>query len=285
MTDTVAVVLITYNRIELLKEVLHGIQSQTYPIQNIIVVNNGSSDGTLEWLQVQSGLTVINQDNVGSSGGQYTGIQAASKTGAKWIWTMDDDVVPDSKCLEKLLKPKGDDLVRAPLRYAAEGGIFYNDVIKLNLSNPFSSIWEGIISDEDLQDEYVEAEGITFEGPIFNASYVEKIGLPEKKFFIFADDTDYMIRLVKAGAKCILVRDAKLQRKLTVPKVDISMNWKSYYMVRNIIAIDRMHGELFVSLIRPFAYLISWAKKCKSINEFKTVWKAFIDGYFYKSEN
>ncbi len=285
MTDTVVVVLITYNRIELLKEVLYGIQSQTYPIQHIIVVNNGSSDGTYEWLQEQSGLTVINQDNVGSSGGQYAGIQAASKTNAKWIWTMDDDVVPEPKCLEKLLIPKGDDLVRAPLRYASEGGIFYNDVIKLNLSNPFSSIWEGVISDEDLQDEYVEAEGITFEGPLFHASYVEKIGLPEKKFFIFADDTDYMIRLVKAGAKCILVRDAKLQRKLPVPKVDISLNWKSYYMVRNIIAIDRMHGELFVSLIRPFAYLISWVKKCKSIDEFKTVWKAFIDGYFYKSEN
>ncbi len=285
MKNTVAVVLITFNRLELLKEVLTGIQNQTYPIDRIFVVNNGSTDGTSEWLAVQDNITVINQENVGSSGGQYTGIKAASECGTKWIWTMDDDVVPASDCLEKLLIPEGDSIVRAPLRYAAEGGVFYNDVKKLNLNNPFSSIWEGIIEDKDLENEYIEADGITFEGPLFASSYVELIGLPEKKFFIFADDTDYMIRLVKAGAKCIIVRDAKLQRKLPVPKVDISMNWKSYYMVRNIIAIDRMHGELLVSIFRPFAYLISWARKCKSMNEFKTVWKAFVAGYFYKSEN
>ncbi len=285
MKNTVAVVLITFNRLELLKEVLTGIQNQTYPIDRIFVVNNGSTDGTSEWLAVQDNITVINQENVGSSGGQYTGIKAASECGTKWIWTMDDDVVPAPDCLEKLLIPEGDSIVRAPLRYAAEGGVFYNDVKKLNLNNPFSSIWEGIIEDKDLENEYIEADGITFEGPLFASSYVELIGLPEKKFFIFADDTDYMIRLVKAGAKCIIVRDAKLQRKLPVPKVDISMNWKSYYMVRNIIAIDRMHGELLVSIFRPFAYLISWARKCKSMKEFKTVWKAFVDGYFYKSEN
>ncbi len=285
MKNTVAVVLITFNRLELLKEVLGGIQKQTYPIDRIFVVNNGSTDGTSEWLAVQDNITVINQENVGSSGGQYTGIKAASECGTKWIWTMDDDVVPAPDCLEKLLIPEGDSIVRAPLRYAAEGGVFYNDVKKLNLNNPFSSIWEGIIEDKDLENEYIEADGITFEGPLFASSYVELIGLPEKKFFIFADDTDYMIRLVKAGAKCIIVRDAKLQRKLPVPKVDISMNWKSYYMVRNIIAIDRMHGELLVSLLRPIAYFISWARKCKSMKEFKTVWKGFVDGYFYKSEN
>ncbi len=285
MNNTVAVVLITFNRLELLKEVLGGIKKQTHPIEEIIVVNNGSTDGTTEWLAAQDGIRVINQENVGSSGGQYTGIEAASKAGTQWIWTMDDDVVPAPDCLEKLLIPEGDALVRAPLRYAADGDVFYNDVKKMNLNNPFSSIWDGIINKDDLKQEYIEAEGITFEGPLFASTYVEKIGLPEKKFFIYADDTDYMIRLVKAGAKCIIVRDAKLQRKLPVPKVDISLNWKSYYMVRNIIAIDRMHGELLVSLLRPFAYLISWTGRCKSMKEFKTVWKAFVDGYFYKSEN
>jgi GT2 family glycosyltransferase len=285
MEKTVAVVLITYNRLELLKEVLAGIKAQTYPLDSIIVVNNGSTDGTKEWLESLDYITLITQDNVGSSGGQYTGIKAAAATGAEWIWTMDDDVVPASDCLEQLMSIEGEELVRAPLRYSVDGDVFYNDVLNLNLSNPFSSIWDGILSQKDLKNNIIPAEGITFEGPVFKASYVASVGLPEKKFFIYADDTDYMIRLTKAGAKCVIVRDAKLQRKLPVPKIDIALNWKSYYMVRNIIAIDRLHGDLFVSLLRPFAYLLSWSMKCKSVKELKTVFKAFVDGYLYKSDN
>ena len=97
-------VLITFNRLELLKEVLAALKKQTRKIDEIFVINNSSTDGTGEWLAEQDGITVITQDNVGSSGGQYTGIKAAYDAGYDWIWTMDDDVAPAEDCLEKLLE-------------------------------------------------------------------------------------------------------------------------------------------------------------------------------------
>ena len=67
-------VVVTYNRIELLKRTVRCLQ-QNKPVSSIVVVNNGSTDATAEWLKTQSGLTVINQVNVGGSGGFYTGMQ------------------------------------------------------------------------------------------------------------------------------------------------------------------------------------------------------------------
>lgn len=60
-------VVVTYNRMELLKRNIRCLQ-QNKPISSIVIVNNGSTDGTTEWLAAQEGLTVINQTNVGGAG-------------------------------------------------------------------------------------------------------------------------------------------------------------------------------------------------------------------------
>ena len=120
-------VVVTYNRMELLKRNIRCLQ-QNKPISSIVIVNNGSTDGTTEWLAAQEGLTVINQTNVGGAGGFYTGIQYAYQAGADWIWCMDDDVFPRADCLEQLLPYSGkkDIGILAPRRLL-EGEIFTHD--------------------------------------------------------------------------------------------------------------------------------------------------------------
>lgn len=281
----IAAVLVTYNRLDFLKKVVSSLKSQTKNINQIIVVNNGSTDGTSEWLDQQSELHVVNQENVGSSGGQYTGFKTAYENGYDWIWCMDDDVVPRNDCLEKLLYDDNERIVRTPLRYTPSGKPFLNDTIIFNLSNPFKNIWEKIISEVDLNNNIIYAEGITFEGPLFHRSVVEKIGLPEKKFFIFGDDSEYWIRADKAGFKSVIVTKAKADRLLEVPDLIKKFSWKNYYIIRNIIAIDILHANLPTRILRPFAYLFSWLRKANDSEERKTVIKAFKDGYFYKSDN
>lgn len=87
----VVAVVVTYNRRELLKRNLSCLRANR-PVQSIVVVNNGSTDGTTEWLKEQKDLIVIHQENVGGSGGFYRGIQHACQLKADWIWCMDDDV-------------------------------------------------------------------------------------------------------------------------------------------------------------------------------------------------
>jgi GT2 family glycosyltransferase len=91
------------NRLSDLKRCIGALRNQTLKIDLILVVNNGSTDGTQEWLTTQSDITTITQVNTGSAGGQYTAFKYAYEGEADWIWTMDDDVVPQSDALESLL--------------------------------------------------------------------------------------------------------------------------------------------------------------------------------------
>lgn len=99
-------VIVTYNRLPFLKQVVAALKHQTILIETILVVNNSSSDGTKEWLITQKDLITIEQQNTGSAGGYNTGVKWAYEQGADWIWMMDDDVLPAPDCLQQLLEYK-----------------------------------------------------------------------------------------------------------------------------------------------------------------------------------
>jgi len=282
--DNVAVGVVTFNRLELLKEVIAGLRNQTTKPKQIFVVNNSSTDGTEEWLNQQTDIISVKQPNTGSSGGQYTSIKTMYDAGYEYIWIMDDDVVPVPDCLEQLSKHFQEDRVVTPLRWAVTGEVFWNDTLKLNMTNPFRTLWEVVITQKDLENEKIPAQGITFEGPLFHRKLVDKIGFPDRKFFIIGDDTEYWLRSIKAGFERYVITNARLDRKLPVAENEHIFTWRHYYIIRNLFALDRLHGNFWVKWLRPWFYFVKWLIRGKNIKNIKTTSKAFIDGYFYKQE-
>jgi GT2 family glycosyltransferase len=114
---------------------------------------------------------------------------------------------------------------------------------------------------------------------------VDKIGFPEKNFFIFADDTEYFIRAKKADYDMFIVKSAKMDRLLPAPNLENDFTWKHYYIIRNIIACDVMHSNLITRTLRPLFYTLKWLNRANTKEDRKTVWKALKDSYFYKSGN
>lgn len=279
----VAACIVTFNRLPLLKQVLPAIQNQSRKPDIIFVINNSSTDGTGEWLAGQEGITVITQDNVGSSGGQYTGIKTALENGYNWIWIMDDDVVPASDALEKLLETADENTVVSPLRYTGKNKPYYNDTVEFNLTNPFKSFWKEILSEKTLQESIIKVTGITFEGPLFHRKLAEKIGLPKFDFFIYGDDSEYFIRAKRNGFEIIINTEARFTRLIDVPD-GFKFDWKSYYQARNQVIIDRLYGNFAVRAFRPFFYIAKWLVRCRKFNEIKTILKALKDGYFYREK-
>ncbi|OGU56976.1 MAG: hypothetical protein A2X64_11020 [Ignavibacteria bacterium GWF2_33_9] len=282
--DEVAAVLVTFNRLELLKKVFNALQNQTKKIDRIFIVNNGSTDGTSEWLERQSNIEIITQSNSGSSGGQSRGFRAAFEAGYEWVWEMDDDVVPRPTCLEELYSERKENQVYSPLRYSAEGGVFYNDTLEFNLSNPFKGFWKGIVTEKHVSDKYIPCIGITFEGAFFHRSLIEKIGYPEKHIFIYGDDSEFFIRAAKAGYEIGILTAAKSDRMLPYKMEEQIHTPKLYYIIRNQILIDRLHGNILVKYIRPLIYLGKWLLRSNSADDRKNTIKAFKDGWNYKPE-
>jgi len=283
--ENLAAGVVTFNRLDLLKKVIEGLRNQSVKPKAIFVVNNSSTDGTAEWLEKQNDLTVFTQENTGSSGGQYRNVLEMYRAGYDWFWIMDDDVCPTVDCLENLFKERDEKKILAPLRFGTDGKPYFNDTVKFNLTNPFKSIWKKVLSEADLLEPIFSAEGPTFEGPLFHRSVVKDIGLPDKDFFIYADDTEFLIRASRAGYKPYIIREAKLNRLLTPPNNEYIFTWKHYYVIRNILIVDILYGNIFVKTIRPIIYTLVWLFRSKSIANIKTVLKAFKDAYMYKQQD
>ncbi|HCU23455.1 MAG TPA: glycosyl transferase [Deltaproteobacteria bacterium] len=87
---TVAVVIPTYNRLECLREALISVVSQTFAPEQVIVVDDGSTDGTWEWLQNQTEFPVqaLRQARRGPAAARNRGVAASS---SRYVAFLDSD--------------------------------------------------------------------------------------------------------------------------------------------------------------------------------------------------
>lgn len=288
----ITAVVVTFNRLELLKQGIECLRKQQ-KLTGIIVVNNGSTDGTREWLNAQPGLLVVHQDNVGGAGGFYTGIERAYSEGADWIWCMDDDVFPRPDCLDRLLPytDRPEVGILSPRRLL-EGKVFTHEFRHFNFTNPVGSLHGRKLAKQQVN-QATEIVGADFEGPFISRRVVEKIGLPNRELFIFCDDTDYCLRAHLAGFKLLYIPEALMDKhKFFSDDTWTSRNrkkkWKRYYQVRNEAYLNHHYGRNFgVRYLRSFigvaGYIIpallsmpftdAWQWKDLSM-----LWTAYQDG-------
>lgn len=247
--EKIAAVIVTYNRFELIKKTIDALRNQTRKLDNIIVIDNDCTDGTSEWLDTQSDILTIHQENIGGSGGFWRGIKEASERGYDWIWCMDDDVFPHEDCLEKALSVATDGVgIVCPMRIMS-GKPFVTEVVDMNLSNVFKPMHGRLVSQtETIVNEPVEIQGMTFEGPLIRKETIEKIGLPNKDLFILYDDTDYSYRTFLAGYKVLFYPEALIDKhdfgqNKTWEETVIGNKWKLWYDKRNAAYFAHHYGK------------------------------------------
>lgn len=93
-----------------------------------------------------------------------------------------------------------------------EGQIFTNDFQKVNLSNPFASMYQQKLKKQVVNGP-VDICGTAFEGLCISRKAVAEIGLPNKELFIFCDDTDYCLRAVLAGFRILYIPSALMDKE------------------------------------------------------------------------
>lgn len=247
MNEKIAVVVVTYNRLALLKECIKGIQKQTQPFEKLIIVNNGSTDGTSEYLQSIENhyIQIIHQENVGSAGGFHTAIKTAYEQGFDWIWMMDDDVEAKSNCLENLLKYKEVSKCLHPNKQYIGGEEFYWE----HYYNPFNGTTINVdnISFKNGKDICFVNVGC-FEGMLIHRSVVDKIGFPNPDYFIFGDDLEYGF-LASLHTNVSYIKDACLIRKKR--KEDEKPSLLTYYyglrnrhLLKKVVKREFSHRKL-----------------------------------------
>jgi len=250
-------IVVTYNRKKLLVECLEGLLSQK-GLEAIILVDNASTDGTYEYLR-EAGynfkiFSVEKEDNfvffddkkvyyirlnknTGGSGGFHYGLKVGYQLGYDWYWLMDDDVIPLENALEKMLNYSSISKCIHPSKKFEDGEIFKWE--------GFIDLATGMISClNDLSfkngKSYTFVNNGCFEGMLIHRSIIEKIGFPDKRFFIAYDDTIYGL-MASFYTNVIYISDICLLKKRKRKNYKVFFGRKSnrvsdmflYYKFRN----------------------------------------------------
>ena len=254
-----AIVIVTYKRQGLLAELFDSILELTTAPWRVVVVDNENSGetarlvaGFAERLDAQwppadddpdagGGPSRVVYDpmeeNTGGSGGFSEGVRRAFELGAEWFWVMDDDVAVLPDGLETLERWSGEaDAIMGQRRDFDDGHFFWQHRFwpRLAIYNPFSR--DGWRPGE----RYKLCNALCFEGGCFSRRVVEKIGLPDARFFIYLDDALYGYLASKVGP-VIYVPDYVLSRRREVANKEIgsvrqlnsTSDMTRYYITRN----------------------------------------------------
>lgn len=291
--EKIAAVIVTYNRLKYLKKCIDALRHQSRKLDAIYVINNDSTDGTKDWLAQQTDLKVINQANVGGSGGFYRGLKEAYNAGYDFIWAMDDDVNPTVTCLETLLKYKGDKVGILCPRRIMDGVTIMGETLSFNLKNPFKPLKNKLKITDIKGEKTIDIEGMSFEGPLISKRVIDIIGFPNKDLFIFWDDSDYSYRTILVGLKVKYVVSAKLNKEnvtvSSIRNISLKSSWKMPYGLRNLIYFTYNYGKTKIfRLLYPrlilLQYILGWIRhiifcdRYYRINDIKIIYVAYKKG-------
>ncbi len=289
-THDVVAVVVTYNRKDLLSVCLDKLLGQSVPC-DILVVDNGSTDGTKEHVinMIESGSIIYQNTgkNLGGAGGFNFGLKQAVIQGYKYVWIMDDDTFPFMDSLETLLK--ADEQLNGNYGFLSSIAL-WTDGTLCNMNHqritPFNLI-------EQIPDRIQSVVMATFVSFFIKTDVIKEIGLPISDFFIWADDLEYS-RRISMKYPCYIVPDSKVEHHMASNnKVGIEAEsedrlWRYRYLYRNEVYVFRREGiKGYIYLLLRFCLhnlrIIMKAKECKN-EKLKIIWQSFIGGFKFRPQ-
>lgn len=243
---TVNCVVVTYNRLELLKENLQALKAQTFQPQRIIIIDNCSTDHTAEYLETLKNdpqyLIIRTEKNIGGAGGFSLGLKTSVLNGCDFTWMMDDDTIPENNALEELVKAAEQE---KHVGFVCSR-VNWTDGSLHTMNKPFlAGKTAHPTAASNNQTTPIKCLTCSFVSVIISSQAVRQVGLPIKEFFIWCDDIEYTERISSAGFSCYYVSHSIALHKTgsnyfpSIDKAPSSMAWRFYYQARNTCYIKR----------------------------------------------
>jgi rhamnopyranosyl-N-acetylglucosaminyl-diphospho-decaprenol beta-1,3/1,4-galactofuranosyltransferase len=236
---SVCALVVTHNRFELLRECLQAVFGQTRGVDEVIVVDNASTDGTPERVAAEfPQATVVSLErNEGGAGGFHEGMRYAVQRGFDWLWVMDDDTVPTPQALERLLEARdGLDGLPSPSMLASK--VLWSDGSMHPMNHPGANLLDMDVVARGLELGALPIRWSTFPSLLVSRGAIERHGLPRKGFFIWSDDIDFTARILRHEPG-YLVASSVAYHNTPTPQQPWQGGERFYYAVRNSLFILR----------------------------------------------
>jgi len=250
----VAAYITAYEDAEALSACIHAIKAQSYPVQQIVVLDNSvqrlplspncSCDETI--------LVWFHPENIGIAGGLKLTIAWALQQGYDFLWTFDQDSIPAPDCLQLLIEayanratPENEIGIMAPKAIDARTG----EIVRpsLFLGDRFQGFQP---SDPSIP---YECDAPITSGSLVWMKAAKQVSPPDPALFIDGIDLDYGLRLRKAGFHHWIVPSAVMRHRFGTPlqvqlfgkkkALQLYSPLRYYYICRNQTYLELQHSE------------------------------------------
>lgn len=262
-----AIILLQWNNGSETIECLESLKKITYPHFEIILVDNGSTDGSLEkvrnlYPQLQF---VSNSENLGFAEGNNRGISLAKERGAEMILLLNNDTVVAPDLLEVFSKASVD---------YPEAGVFG---AKIYFYDEPATLWYaggevdqktgrcfhigcGKADTEKKYNQLLDTGYACGCALAFKTSLLEMIGYLDPQYFLIWEEIDFCKRITSAGLRCLFVPGARVWHKVSASFIEGNRGpmWQYYYF-RNRLLFLRTHdaqGKWKFSFFLETLYLL-----------------------------
>jgi len=250
----VSVAILNWNRKDNTLDCLKHVYDLTYPLYQVIVVDNASTDGSVEAVREEypEAIVVAKERNYGCSEGKNIGIRKALEANPDAIYYMDNDIVVDKDSLAELVKvleqnpeagsvgPKMFDYSKPDTLLTAGGIIDFTQNVSRGRGDGEKDVG---------QYDHVEAVDYIWGGAILVRSEVfQKIGLFDPYYVVWFEDSDFCTRIRRAGYKVLFCPYAKVWHRPHDTKAQVSFH-KKY-----IATLNAIH------FMKKYATAANWAK-------------------------
>lgn len=260
----VAIIMLNWNQYEDTVECLRSVYGMDYPHFMVILLDNGSSDGSgerIERLFPQVDM-LRSEVNLGFDGGNNLGIMRALNRGCDYVFLLNNDTVVDPGMLGELVEAALRDprigIAGPKIYYFDEPDIIWWAGCRLNISpnGMFSFSQEGNGQEDTGQfDEEVDIDGAVGCAALIRRDVIENVGLFDERFFIYHEEHDYALRAISCGYRIVFAPRARLWHKVSRAMGGALSVSQCYLWTRNWLLLMRSHTPISGWPILYFHYL------------------------------
>lgn len=236
--ESVAAVVVTYNRRALLQEALAALAAQSRRPDHVVVVDNASSDGTADVVAREfpdTDLLVLPR-NIGGAGGFGAGMARALETGADLFWLLDDDTVPEPDALHELLLARGGATAADGPPALVASRVVWTDGRDHPMNTPRAKPRTPAAEREIARAAgCVPIRSASFVSVLVDAASVRERGLPVADYFLWNDDFEFTTRLLRGRRGVLCPRSVVVHKTKEFGGADADPGDRFFYEVRNKI--------------------------------------------------
>ena len=242
----VGIVVLNWKKLDDTLACLESLRQLDYPAFEVVVVDNGSADGSPALIRDRfGGVTLIeNSRNLGFAAGNNVGIRHLLRRGVEYVLLLNNDTIVTSELLRVLVEYAEADpeigILGPKIYYHREANIIWSAGGTLSPTGEPRHLRVGE-TDNGSPESVRDVDYVTGCAILIKRHVVEQIGLLDERFFIYFEEAEWCARARRAGFRVVYVPQARMWHKIDMGERRYSRRY-TYFMTRNRLLYLRLKG-------------------------------------------